>query len=782
MSKGLSRLDAEAILSELSRRNALDPLLSCKLFRAQEEFKHSVLYEKQENYYLGANRCGKSLVGANVGATLARFGYPDDSPMAPRYVGSPASNVSVRDRATSGWVSALDFPTSRDTIQPKYFDNGFCPPGAAPPFIPRHEILEWRQNDQVLRLKCGSIIGFKSADSGRSKYQGAEKDWVHLDEEHPENVYDEISIRVGKRPLNIFVTATLLPPEGTVGGITWTFPRVVEPWKQGELPHVGVFRASIYDNPHIPKAEIERLEARFPPGSTQGRIRLNGELLPGLSGARVYASFDRGLNMVRNHPEMSRRRPIIWTWDFNVEPMVSLVCQHDEPYFRVYHELVLDEGNIGEMCEAFRKLIPAHYAEIRVHGDASGHQRSAQSRQSSYTMIQNFMMDYPAPVRMHVPWDNPSVDGRIQAVNRCCRDEAGRRLLLVHESCKELIGDLEQVVSDGRGGIKKVTNRKDSYFRRTHTCLVRGTGVRMLNGEDVPIETIRPGDMLSTGLVTAAGPTHTPNVLVELELSNGRVLRCSKEHRFLAGRGVVCADALGYSDALLTAESAECQLASLMGLDGLLGQRTAVGLVTSETFRKLLIDIFTDTSGSGKTARSLTDTLCTILTEMLQTMSCETSSSWNEVNTRRSIVYRVIGLLLDARPWFSRLLELRQRNGIKALREGNGIDDKLWELGLEERVALLLARNAGRLSLAPFPPEPDSAIKIVNRSLVKNDWGCLYDLTVENHHCYEAEGVLVSNSDALGYWLSWAAPVTLAGRQSAQGSNVTAFPRPRYGG
>lgn len=140
----------------------------------QKQFIDSVLHGKfEENYYLGANRSGKSDAGSFIGATLARFGYPDDSPLSARHIRGKDSEISVRDRATSGWVTALDFGTSRDTIQPKYFDNGFVPPGAThQPFIPPHEIAEWRQQDQVLKLKNGSIIGFKSADSGRSKYQG----------------------------------------------------------------------------------------------------------------------------------------------------------------------------------------------------------------------------------------------------------------------------------------------------------------------------------------------------------------------------------------------------------------------------------------------------------------------------------------------------------------------------------------------------------------------------------------------------------------------------------
>ncbi len=35
----------------------------------------------------------------------------------------------------------------------------------------------------------------------------------------------------------------------------------------------------------------------------------------------------------------------------------------------------------------------------------------------------------------------------------------------------------------------------------------------------------------------------------------------------------------------------------------------------------------------------------------------------------------------------------------------------------------------------------------------------VYDLTVERHHCYEVSGVLVSNSDGLGYMIAREFPV-----------------------
>jgi len=451
-----------ALAEELKTRREKDPLLLYPLHDKQRAFVSSVLQRKfKENWFIAANRSGKSDAGAYIGASLARFGSTPGG-MVP---GSPPDGA----RATSGWVSALDFPTSRDVIQPKYFDNGFVPPGQRyRPFIPDHEIEQWRVDDQILKLKNGSIIGFKSADSGRRKYQGSEKDWFHMDEEHPWDIYEEAVIRVGARPLLFFCTATILPPEGINTTVSWVFPKIIQPFKVGLLSHVGVYGASIYDNPGIARDEIARLESIYPLGSLSRRIRLEGEWLPGIGGARAYGSFERQLH-VRKQPEVSIRRPLIWTWDFNVEPMVSLVGQMDGEVYRVHKELVLDEGSIPEMCDMFKQHFPTHEAEIWLYGDASGEKRTGQTGKSDYFIVMQEMRSFNVPIKMKVPPDNPKVADRVNAVNRICKDERGRVGLAIDPSCVELIADLEGVLRDQKGGIFKVRNKKDPYFRRTHT-------------------------------------------------------------------------------------------------------------------------------------------------------------------------------------------------------------------------------------------------------------------------------------------------------------------------
>lgn len=426
-----------------------DPLLNFQPHPKQLPFIENVFYGPEtENWLFTSNRWGKSVVGAKCGATMARYGNPEN--------GEP----------TGGWVVSVDSNASRDIIEPMYFDNGHVVPGNLAPFIPNNEIAEWRIKDKVLKLKNGSIIGFKSCESKGKKFPGVARDWAHFDEPPDKFVYDEVGIRVGAgKKLRIFGTCTLLPPEGTVGGISWLYNEIVK--REKDLPHVKVFTGSIYDNPYLDEKEIKILEARYPAGTNTHRIRILGELLPGIGGSRVYSSFDRSIH-VRTGMTFYTNLPICWMWDFNVEPMVSYVGQKHGDEFKVFQEFILDEGNIFEMVEMFRQAYPTHNNEIWIYGDATGTFRNAQTNNSNFNLIMRAMSNYPVPCKLKVPSKNPHVTDRINAVNTALKDEIGAVNLCVVPECSELIQDFEEVLTDHNGGIKKTKNSRDPYYKRTH--------------------------------------------------------------------------------------------------------------------------------------------------------------------------------------------------------------------------------------------------------------------------------------------------------------------------
>lgn len=414
-----------------------------------------------ETWLCAGNRSGKTLAGGYCGATLARYG----SDTQRRAIGP---STTVQDRATSGWVIGPDFPTLRDTLMPIYFDNGYVSPTQTlPPLIPQTEIASWSWDNQVLRLKNGSLIGFKSNEQTTMKFASAGKDWVHFDEEPDQNNYEEVTLRVsGGRHLRLFGTATLLPPEGIVGGISWIYDAIIQPWQAKQRTDVAVYGASIYDNPYILPEEIARLEARYPIGSLQRRIRLEGEWLPGLTGVAVYGNFDAHIHM-KKQPLPSPNRPLCWSWDFNVQPFLTVVGQMDRGRFRVFREFCLEPGSIPLMVEAFRAAYPAHPHELWLYGDATGGARHVQEGKSDWRVVLEYLKTYPSPVKLRVPEGNPPVHARVNAMNLALMDEQGYSAMEIDLSCVELRADLERVISDGRGGILKSYSARDPYSRRT---------------------------------------------------------------------------------------------------------------------------------------------------------------------------------------------------------------------------------------------------------------------------------------------------------------------------
>lgn len=471
-------LEEQALVAEiLHDRQKNDPLLNFQLHPKQQKLVDACLNRtSDEIWYCTANRHGKTTAGAYVGSHLARFGWPNA-----RYQ-NLGGGLQVKDTATSGWVIAKDFSTSEQTVQPRYFDNGFVNPNEPRPFIPKHEIVNeggsggWNVGSQVLKLKNGSLVGYKSDESEAIKFAAATKDWIHFDEVPKHATYDEATMRIGPSGLLVFGTATLLPPEQDLGGVSWLYQMVLEPWMEGKRPDVLCMGGSIYDNPHISREAIAKQEAKYPDKNSKiRRIRLDGEWLADIVGTRAYGAFDQRLHVKKQAPPLPRR-PLCWIWDFNVEPLVTLIGQRDitgpqAGLFRVIKELSLDEGFIGDMCDWFYQEYGEHHGEIWLYGDQTGESRDVglkMDQASYYSQIMNAMRVHRVPIKMKVQERNPPVPLRLISVNNALVSSSGLVNVEIDPSCTELLADLKIVVRDARGGIKKTSDPKNPYRRRTH--------------------------------------------------------------------------------------------------------------------------------------------------------------------------------------------------------------------------------------------------------------------------------------------------------------------------
>ncbi|HZT34206.1 MAG TPA: terminase family protein [Bryobacteraceae bacterium] len=181
-----------------------------------------------------------------------------------------------------------------------------------------------------------------------------------------------------------------------------------------------------------------------------------------MHGGLVYTAFQRNDNLA--DLSLERGLPLLWTLDFNVDPMCSVVVQIVRGVVRVLDEIVLRHASTEEACEAFQQRFPDHPAGVVVYGDASGnHQHTTGT--TDYQIVRDFFRgNYHARLVYKVARSNPSVRDRVMLTNSLLRNAGGENRLLIDPKCKELIKDFEQV------SYKADSNQidKDRDRRRTH--------------------------------------------------------------------------------------------------------------------------------------------------------------------------------------------------------------------------------------------------------------------------------------------------------------------------
>ncbi len=194
---------------------------------------------------------------------------------------------------------------------------------------------------------------------------------------------------------------------------------------------------------------------------------------------RAYYAFDRAVHV--GPVSFDVMRPLVWSIDFNVNPMCMLLMQRVEEMVHVLEEIVIKpEANTEAACQAFLKRALVHNAQVpfyqrpltvQVYGDASGNQRRTAGVSTDWAIIREFFGNWrgtfePAHYTASV---NPGVRDRINCVNSRLRNLMDETRVLIDPRCGELIKDLEQVTwaVDATGAPTSELNKSDKA--RTHT-------------------------------------------------------------------------------------------------------------------------------------------------------------------------------------------------------------------------------------------------------------------------------------------------------------------------
>lgn len=230
---------------------------------------------KRNRWVFGGNRSGKTECGAVECVYMARGIHP----------------YRENRKDVCGWVVSLSTQVQRDVAQKKILRY------LRRDWIEEIVMLSGRRDApedgiiDFIRVKNvfggSSVIGFKSCDQGREKFQGASLDFVWFDEEPPEDVYRECRMRVFDRRGDLFGTMTPLK------GLTFVHSEIFLN-RRGDN-EVWYEFMEWADNPYLDRAEIEALEKSLDERTLQARRY--GRFATAAEGL-VYPEFDEAVHVI----------------------------------------------------------------------------------------------------------------------------------------------------------------------------------------------------------------------------------------------------------------------------------------------------------------------------------------------------------------------------------------------------------------------------------------------------------------------------------------------------
>ena len=260
---------------EIKRRKESDLLSRYntgeKVHQKQLEF-HKCL--KTNRWVFGGNRSGKTECGAVESIYMARGIHP----------------YRKNKKDVFGWVVSLSTQVQRDVAQAKILSY------LNPDWIEDVTMLSGKKDnlkngviDQLfIKNVFGgtSVIGFKSCDQGREKFQGSSLDFVWFDEEPPEDVYTECKMRVLDKKGEIFGTMTPLK------GLTFIHDEIY--LNKHNSDKVWYEFMEWADNPFLDEDEVKALSECMSKDELEsrryGRFKANSGL--------VYPEFDENLFVI----------------------------------------------------------------------------------------------------------------------------------------------------------------------------------------------------------------------------------------------------------------------------------------------------------------------------------------------------------------------------------------------------------------------------------------------------------------------------------------------------
>lgn len=276
------KLALVALLEEKKHRREGNRLKLYRAYPKQEEF-HAAGLTFRERLLMAGNQLGKTWSAGFETAMHLTGRYPD------------WWQGRVFEKPIAGWAAGVTSEVTRDSVQRVLCGRiNAIGTGAIPRDAIKDKSMKRGVADAIdtLVIRHGgggdiqageSLLGYKSYDQGREKFQAETLDWVWLDEEPEDDIYFESLTRTNATGGSLAMTFT--PLKGMTGP--------VKRFMQEKPPGTHITRMEIDDALHISAEQRAAIIASYPAHEREARTKG----IPTLGSGRIFPVTDDSIKV-----------------------------------------------------------------------------------------------------------------------------------------------------------------------------------------------------------------------------------------------------------------------------------------------------------------------------------------------------------------------------------------------------------------------------------------------------------------------------------------------------
>jgi hypothetical protein len=303
----------------------------------------------------------------------------------------------------------------------------------------------FQKHDMVLSSFVGGRLAqVVCSQLGTYDYlRGHELRWFWADEtrDTKEEAFDVLQGRLRGGPPDAPRRAAITT---TPNGFNWLYDRFVSDGERALKDRLVIYATS-HDNPWLPAGYVESLMANYSPRLAQQEV---GGKFVSLAVGQAFAEFSRDAH-IDSSLAYDPDSDLIHTWDFNVNPLCSVILQVDRRSGLVcgIDEIHIEgSARTRDATDEFIRRYGKHRGRVLIYGDPSGRSRSTRSHETDYDLIREaYQPVFNERLAIKVAYSAPGVFDSVQDVNSLLMNARGEVRLKFHPRCEYTIRDLEQV-------------------------------------------------------------------------------------------------------------------------------------------------------------------------------------------------------------------------------------------------------------------------------------------------------------------------------------------------